>query len=223
MSKTSPELLAPEVVTGAKKVGLAVAATFLPGIGALAEAVQATAEVSRARRLNMLFAVAIDCDAGGNPSDPRVTKAVEEFTTSSEDVLAIFRRAISEDDEEKVWLLGAMLRAFALGEVPLKDERMRMLRFASIVVGDDLHSLASIATAALGVAEKGNTLGNPLGISHDHSLGAAFELSGLRQRSGHKDERGLVVPDKDTPLFRLFRIADCARRSKETLAPLFRL
>lgn len=214
--KTNEEALT--VIVDVAKDVADIAEAGMPFVGSIIRGMSVVEQKVRDRRLNMLFAAAIDMDSNLKPSNADVTEAVRQFAESDEDVLAIVRRALAEDDESKVWLYGAMLRAFALGEVPTRDERLRMLRFASTVVGDDLHMLTSLASNIVAM-RNGENWRQPATVGTRHPLMQALMLCGLGNPQWREDVQ--LAPQKDEPLYRLCRIADVAARSRNKLSSTF--
>lgn len=207
-----------------------------PKISNVVGAFRVFRELRDERRVNKLFLIACDVDENFEPTDPRVVDAIKDFATSDEDVMAVVNHWLNADEEEKQWFFGALLRAFALGEVCRRSERLRMLKFVDLVIADDLNDfiqLASIGFRALGKPEIVFTppvAGQPVKIGLPHMSAQEPVMLALNQLGllqGFNPALGLdgrlpLKPEPDTPMWRLMSICDVARRSREQLGPVLK-
>ncbi|MDP2342676.1 MAG: hypothetical protein Q8O67_17090 [Deltaproteobacteria bacterium] len=210
-----------------------LAGAVVPFVAPLVKVIDHAARHQTAKRLNMLFLVATNANEKFQPEDPDVVEAVKAFTGSGENILPIVKRLLGADEEEKVFLFGALLGAFARNEVKDVTERLRMLRFADDIVGEDLGKFLEFATESLRYAlhthrdnvEPGE---DAPAIEQDHPIALSLRQTGLMPRPdgftfvNMPTDYMTILPKEDTAAHRLFTIAADALRARERLEASFR-
>lgn len=192
-----------------------------PGLGLLIEHV---AQGMRDRQVRLLNAVVAACLGRGDLSPDKLNEALRKLQ-GDPFAATVFNRAVQDDEDEKAWFYGALLReALWNGIVPAA--RVRYLRFARDVTAQDLDVLVVLARSTLlefmqarrhAGASIEDTIKKvrgdlrDLGDNYQTLVQALVRWGFFSERSGTRWPQ----PDDWNEFARLLDIADRARRERE--------